>query len=658
DPTGRNIAMSAIQPACTNTAAFGSSPAPTPGNTSTNFGVWAGEYTAFTAAVAGQQYTASSTTSTDYLTVRFGSPAGTVLISGTGPLTFTPSSSGDVYVHVNTNSSCGTENVSRSISLSSPSGTDPCVGIVCPPGQVCVNGLCVTPVVGCTNTAAYGNNPAPTAGNSATVFCSYAGEYSTWTATTAGQQYTVSSTVATDFITVRTGTFDGPVLISGTTSLTFTTVAAGDIFVHVNTNSSCGTENACRDITLSAAGVTDPCDGIVCPPGSTCVNGICEPDPVVPANDDCANAVSLLINADGGCPANGTSGTTVNATQSGSGPSCDTGAHQDVWFTFNSGDHSELDLSFVQGTISYSIVDIFTGTCEGLVEVTCIINSQDLDQPIAVTPNTVYYMRVSNHADFDTPGDFTICLSAPDFVTVNSSVMLDGAFNSGTGLMRDDLRVAGYIPTAQPYAGAPYNHAGTETVNASVFAVEGNDAIVDWVLLELRDQTAPTTVISKRAALVQRDGNIVDLDGTSAVKFLGVPSSNYYLAVRHRNHNGVMTAATYPLIQIPTSIDLTSAATATYGTNARKTNGTVMTMWAGNANSNTLINYAGTANDRTAILNQLGATTFLTPLAGYYATDVNMNGQVSYAGTSNDRTTLLNSLGATTFLTPISEQLP
>ncbi|MDQ3101371.1 MAG: hypothetical protein M3R08_08285, partial [Bacteroidota bacterium] len=203
-----------------------------------------------------------------------------------------------------------------------------------------------------------------------------------------------------------------------------------------------------------------------------------------------------------------------------------------------------------------------------------------------------------------------------------------------------------------------WSYSGTEAVPASVFSVTGNDAIVDWVLLELRDATTSTTVVARRAALIQRDGNIVDMDGVGPVKFPGVMDASYHLAVRHRNHLGIMTASTYPLSGIPTMIDLTLASTATFGTNARRTVGSVMTMWAGNANSNTLINYAGTANDRTAILNQLGATTFLTPLAGYYVTDVNLNGQVSYAGTSNDRTTLLNSLGATTFLTPIIEQLP
>jgi hypothetical protein len=521
----------------------------------------------------------------------------------------------------------------------------------------------------------------------------------------------------------------------------------------------------------------------------------CAPPSIAPVNDDCNDAQLLTVHGTGQCPANATSGTTIGATQSGASPSCDSGPHMDVWYAFNSGVNSQIDLSFVQGTISYSIVEFFTGTCAGgLVEVACFADPNDLSNSVTVTPNTDYLVRVSNHTDFDTPGtfniclsagnpapandhcnnasflavneagecpanavtgtnigatqdggtpgcdgsgswpdvwysfnsgahtsvdvdftnismgdivisvyevscaglevfcdiggndftlevtpnttylvrisnntswgvggDFSICVSATPFVTLNSMVFLDGAYNATTGLMRDDLRTAGYIPGSQPYGGAPWSYTGTEAIGVGVLDVTGDDAIVDWVLLELRDAVSNTTVVARRAALVQRDGDIVDMDGVGEVKFTGVTDANFYLVVRHRNHNGVMTNDTYPLAQIPTSVDLTVNTTATYGTNARKSaTGTfpAMTMWTGNANSNTLVNYSGSANDRTAILNFLGAATFLTPQSGYNTQDVNMNGVVTYSGSNNDRTTLLNSLGASTFLTPLVEQLP
>lgn len=395
--------------------------------------------------------------------------------------------------------------------------------------------------------------------------------------------------------------------------------------------------------------------------GNYTLNVSCAGSPVPPpVNDACANATTLVVNADGACPANAITGTTAGATPDGAVVQCDNvgGPYNDVWFTFNSGSNTEIQFQLGWITMSGGTsVELYDGCGGTLIDCDLFLASPITGSWI-VNGNTTYLVRVTSNGAFDTPGSFNICLSAPAFVTVTSRVMLDGAYVSASGLMRDDLRNSGVIPSSQPYGATPWSYAGVETIGAGVLAVTGNDAIVDWILLQLRDATTPLTVVSTRAALVQRDGDIVDMNGSDPVKFNGVAPGSYRLAIRHRNHAGAMTSASYPLVQIPTSIDLTAAATTTYGTNARKNAGAVMTLWTGNANSNTLINYSGSNNDRTTILNLLGAATFLTPLNGYHAGDVNMNGIVTYSGSNNDRTTLLNSLGASTFLTPIVEQLP
>ena len=50
---------------------------------------------------------------------------------------------------------------------------------------------------------------------------------------------------------------------------------------------------------------------------------------------------------------------------------------------------------------------------------------------------------------------------------------------------------------------------------SSVFTVTGPDAIVDCVLVELRDQVDPAIVVDARPGLVQRDGDVVGTDGVS-----------------------------------------------------------------------------------------------------------------------------------------------
>ena len=242
-------------------------------------------------------------------------------------------------------------------------------------------------------------------------------------------------------------------------------------------------------------------------------------------------------------------------------------------------------------------------------------------------------------------------------VSLNVKAILDGAYVPFTGLMRDDLRSNSLIPLLQPYSVAPWNHPENASTTTGVLAVAGVNAIVDWVLLELRDGTSPSTIIARKAALIDRSGNVLDVDGSGNVT-IPIGSGSYHVAIRHRNHLGVMTASPQPLNGLAELIDLTSNSTATFGTNARRVQGAIMTMWAGNANVNLLVNYSGSANDRTTVLNVLGASTFLTPFAGYHAADLNMNGLVNYSGSNNDRTLILNTLGAGTFLSPISQQLP
>ncbi len=92
------------------------------------------------------------------------------------------------------------------------------------------------------------------------------------------------------------------------------------------------------------------------------------------------------------------------------------------------------------------------------------------------------------------------------FDLLKGKVFLQGAYNSGTGLMSDNLRAAGLIPLSDPYKVSPYSSAFTEvsdaaadTINAAVldFQASQSDNIVDWVFLELRN-TAGSTVVQTR----------------------------------------------------------------------------------------------------------------------------------------------------------------
>ncbi len=240
--------------------------------------------------------------------------------------------------------------------------------------------------------------------------------------------------------------------------------------------------------------------------------------------------------------------------------------------------------------------------------------------------------------------------------------MLEGPYSSASGIMSDALRSAGAIPLLEPYSALGYTYygGGGESIQAAVLAVSGNNAIVDWVIVELRSPAAPSTIVASRAGLLQRDGDIVTVDGTSPLVFNSIPGS-YHVAIRHRNHLGCMTQNTVVLSGTTTSVDFSSSALAAYGTNARKVvTGTFPTqaLWAGDVTFNHIVKYTGTGNDRDPILVKVGSTTPNNSASGYWREDVNMNGTVLYTGSGNDRDPILVNVGSTTPNNVRVEQLP
>lgn len=240
-------------------------------------------------------------------------------------------------------------------------------------------------------------------------------------------------------------------------------------------------------------------------------------------------------------------------------------------------------------------------------------------------------------------------------VLVSIKVLLSGNYNTLTGLMHDELRVKNLIPTAQPYSGlTDFAYSGTETTTPSVLSVSGINAIVDWVLVELRDATTPTTIVARKAALLQRDGDIVDTDGVSPLTLIAA-SGNYYVAVRHRNHLGVMTATTRALSGTTTSVDFTSILTVNYqrsgvtgNVHAQKTVGLKRALWAGNTNINAYVSFTSGGNDTDPVyfkvLGDVGNSAFAANYIvnnTYAREDMNLDGKVIYQSTDNELDTIL-----------------
>ena len=250
------------------------------------------------------------------------------------------------------------------------------------------------------------------------------------------------------------------------------------------------------------------------------------------------------------------------------------------------------------------------------------------------------------------------CQCSGTSVALAARVFLEGPYVSGTGLMNDALRTLPDFPLNEPFTAlgmVPSGGAGS--ISASVLTTTGNNAIVDWVLVELRDAVTPTTVALRTPALVQRDGDIVALNGTGPLLLPAEPNT-YRVAVRHRNHLGAMTAGTVSLSNAPAPVDFTSAATLTWGTNARKNINGTQVLWCGETVRNAQLGYTGSGNDRDPIIVLVGGTTPNNTLTGYRFQDVSMNGITAYTGTGNDRDPILVNVGSTTPNNFRMEQLP
>ena len=236
-----------------------------------------------------------------------------------------------------------------------------------------------------------------------------------------------------------------------------------------------------------------------------------------------------------------------------------------------------------------------------------------------------------------------------DCVLVDVKVFLEGPYDPSTGLMDDGLRALGLVPTTEPYTGLGYVHVGGggETTTPVVLAASGPDAVVDWVVLELRLDVDPTIVVASRCALLQRDGDVVDTDGINPVSLSTSPGDRF-IAVRHRNHLGVMTAVPFVVSNSALEVDLRTALEETFGIGSRRSiSGTfpAMALWMGDVNGDDDIRYTGPQNDRDPVLFIIGGSVPTNTVSGYFPEDVNLDGTVKYTGPRNDRDPILQSVG-------------
>lgn len=251
--------------------------------------------------------------------------------------------------------------------------------------------------------------------------------------------------------------------------------------------------------------------------------------------------------------------------------------------------------------------------------------------------------------------DYKITLSS--VIKLRLQAFLGGPYNYTTKQMDQNLRIRGFIPINEPYSNLPgkFTHIGSgggEIVSnpATVFGVTGPDGIVDWVFVELRDPIDSTIVVDTRSGLLQSDGDVVDVDGTSSLLFSVAKPGNYYVTIRHRNHLGAMSNRPILLGGTPTTVDFRNPSALygieTWGTLAQQiidTTTNYFGLWPGDANLNSEVKTEGGSNDKniisTTIINNPNNTSYALNfiIPGYNHGDVDLSGDVTFEGGNNDK---------------------
>jgi uncharacterized protein YjdB len=267
-------------------------------------------------------------------------------------------------------------------------------------------------------------------------------------------------------------------------------------------------------------------------------------------------------------------------------------------------------------------------------------------------------------------------------VTIQARVYLEGALinngnalsSTGKPLMRDDLRKrnsngVSTIPLNDPYSNImgpqfdirkyypKINQDSTRSavlVDPTVFDVTGENAIVDWVFVELRSKSDIKQAIATRSGLVQRDGDVVDLDGVSPMKFSNLGVDSVYVFVKHRNHLGVIST----VVPVGVLVDFTNPNVPVFDFGTTLNNGLnysglamnrltkpgYRALWAGDLNSSGKIGFSGSEDDLNIILddvlndndNQNINANFDFSL-GYLQGDFDLNGKSKFDNPNDDK---------------------
>lgn len=222
-------------------------------------------------------------------------------------------------------------------------------------------------------------------------------------------------------------------------------------------------------------------------------------------------------------------------------------------------------------------------------------------------------------------------------------------YESGNATSGSGSGTTGVVSNIVSQINPGHSYGDGELDDPTTLDVTGNDAVVDWMLVELRNPGNEAEVLGYQSVVLRRNGELVGENGDSILVFPGLEEGDYYVSLRHRNHLGIMTLdPVFLSVLDPILIDFSDPATPIKGgtTAGKNVNGKRM-LWGGDFNGDGKVVYQGPNNDVfylfTRVVGDANNTDNLANyiVPGYELQDFNLDGKVIYQGPLNDRGAML-----------------
>jgi hypothetical protein len=486
---------------------------------------------------------------------------------------------------------------------------------------------------GCTNLTAYGSATAGTNNTAVTIStCNYQSEYSTVSGIVSGNAYQFTYSLG-GYITIRSGAYNGAIVAQGNAPLNWTANLSGTVYVHYNTNSSCGTASLCGT------------SGVVCTS--------CPPPPVTIANDLVCSATALACGQT-------VSGTTVGANNAGTGENgtCTvTQTMPGVWYVVPG--NGQIMTASLCGTAWDSKISIFSGTsCSAL---TCVGGNDDGGPACAGTSASYtwtsvvglnYYILVHGYGSNSAFSIALTCVAPPpanpSSITASTSAVCAGAGTSVT------LTANGAVGTVYWFSGSCGTTGQISTGNSLVVSPSATTTYFarNFNGGQWSAGCASTTIVVNVLPIVNAgaDKTVCDGLGTtlngSATANTSTPVS---LTVNTTGGNGCTGGAMFDIVTGATAVTVTSFDISPYATAVQTVNvyyrvGT----YAGNETNSAAWTLLGaySVNGTANVLANMPVANLAIPANSTYGIYINYNATYTTLATSVSNGTITVNTGA------------